>query len=241
MSYPYKPQKTKSRFYVPTTLADDFREFLNNDIPNTVMDFQLLKNWYDKFGEQYKPTLIRGQIYPDSTKSRYENTDNNMNIRCDVQSGIQKGDMLIDPQGIIYVLDWFVAKQSNNAPSRALRCNMRLSVRRYYEEITDDDGFLIEPEGWKDLFTDLPANAYRYDGRPEYSSVSGTPGVSPNALTLMTLQYNELTKNVRINDRFMWGGQEYVIVDVDWVGVDFQKEFGTIKLQAKKAAGGMYD
>lgn len=238
MVYPYIPEKTQKRFHVPKTLADDFREFLNNDIPNTVMDFELLTNWYDRFADGYTPKYIRGEIYPDSTKSRYENTDNNMNIRCDVQSGIKKGDIVVDDKGTVYVLDWEVALQSNNAPSRALRCNMFLTVKRYHQEITDDEGYLIEPEGWTNIFEMMPANAYRYDGRPEYSAVSGTPGVVPNALTLMTFQLNEQTKNIRIDDRFVWGNEEYIVVDVDWVGIGIDG-YGTIKVQAKKAAGGI--
>lgn len=238
MSHPYTPRPTTNRFHVPKTLAADFTEFLNTDIPNTVMNFELLENWYDKFEENYEPIFIRGEIYPDSTKSRYENTDNNMNIRCDVNSGIKKGDIVIDDKGNIFVLDWEVALQSNNAPSRALRCNMFLTVKRYVPEVVDLDGYLISEEGWTNLFENMPANAYRYDGRPEYSAVSGTPGIMPNALTLMTFQYNSFTKNIRIDDRFVWGNDEYLIVDIDWVGVGLDGA-GTIKIQAKKVPGGM--
>lgn len=236
----YIPQGTQKRFYVPMTLAQDFREFLSNDIPHTVMDFELVTNWYDRFVDGYEPHYIRGEIYPDTTKSRYQNTDNNMNIRCDVDSGIKKGDIVVDDEGIVYVLDWFVAKQSNNTPSRALRCNMPLTIKRYHEEITDEDGYCVEPEGWSNIFVNMPANAYRYDGRPQYSAVSGRPGISPDSLTLLTVQFNEKTRNIKIDDRFEWGGEEYIIVDIDWVGVTFLQNFGTIKLQAKKAPGG-YD
>lgn len=238
MSKPYIPMPTSNRFHVPRTLASDFTKFLDQDIPNTVMNFELIKNWYDKFEEDYQPFYIRGELYPDSTKSRYENTDNNMNIRCDIASGIRKGDMVIDENNIIYLLDWEVALQSNNAPSRALRCNMYLTVKRYQEEKTDEYGYLIEPEGWVNVFENMPANAYRYDGRPEYSAVSGTPGIAPNALTLMTFQKNDLTKNIKVNDRFTWGNEDYYIVDIDWVGVGLD-DAGTIKIQAKKVAGGM--
>ena len=95
MSIPYVPQGTTKRFKVPRTLAADFDSFLEQDIPNTVMDFEWIRRWYDKANDNYTPTYIRGEIYPDSTKSRYENTDNNMNIRCSLKSGIRKGDMLI--------------------------------------------------------------------------------------------------------------------------------------------------
>lgn len=262
MPYPYIPEKTQKRFYVPKTLAADFTEFLQNDIPNAVMNFELLHDWYDKHSTGYHPHYIRGEIYPDSTKSRYSNTDNNMNFRAAVDSGIQKGDMIIQPDGTIFILDWEVALESNNAPSRALRCNMYLTVYRNRAEVTDDNGFLSDDgdvlidqdgfviqnnqeetatriEGQDTIVESIPANAYRYDGRPEYSAVSGTPGVTPNALTLMTVQYNEQTKNIRIDDLFTWGDVVYKIVDVNRVGVHIDESHGVLTLQAKKASGGI--
>lgn len=256
MSIPYIPQRSNSQFYVPKTLADDFDTFLNNDIPDTVMNFVLLHNWYDQESDSYEENLIRGEIYPDSTKSRYEDTDNNMNFRASRTSGIKKGDMLIDEKGVIYVLDWEVALQSNNAPSRAVRCNMNLEVTRKLnnpvaktgEELIDDMGFVIEPSQEEEskeyssittIVPSIPCNAYRYDGRPEYSALSNSPGVVPNSLTIITVQYNNCTKNIHIGDNFVWGNQIYEIIDINYVGINLLTGDGTLKLHAKKSAGGM--
>ena len=239
MPIPYVPTGTSKRFKVPRTLAADFRAFLNQDLPNQVMTFELLPDWYAQFEGNYEKSYIRGEIYPDSTKSRYEDTDNNMNFRADVESGIKKGDMIIQPDGTIFLLDWFVALESNNAPSRAVRCNVVLTITRFTEEEVDEDGFLLTPEGLVTVVDRLPVNAYRYDGRPEYSAVSGTPGTSPNALTIFNCQYNNQTKNIRIDDRFEWGNETYQVVDVDRVGIDISETFGVLKIQAKKMAGGI--
>ena len=254
MSNPYVPQGTSKRFRVPRTLAADFDAFLNNDIPNTVMDFELIHNWYDRLDENYKPKYIRGELYPDSTKSRYENTDNNMNIRCSLTSGIQKGDIVIEPDHTIYILDWDGHKESNNIPSRALRCNLYLQVYEHENAFTDEEGYVIDDEGFvvnnepfvsddekrKIICHDIPANAYRYDGRPEFVAVSGTPGTIAGVLTLMTVQYNDQTKNIKIGHYFDWQNATYEIVDVNYVGVDITSTFGTLKLQAKRAAGGLH-
>ena len=257
MSIPYVPQGTTKRFRVPRTLAADFDAFLEQDIPNTVMDFELLHDWYDKFKVDYTPKYIRGELYPDATKSRYENTDNNMNIRCSLTSGIRKGDMVIEPDHTIFILDWNGHKESNNIPSRALTCNLYLEVYEIAGSVVDDEGYLIDDEGFvisgekyavDDPQNDkrhiivhkIPANAYRYDGRPEYVSVSGTPGTVAGVLTLMTVQYNEQTKNIKIGHYFDWQDTTYEIVDVNYVGVDITGTYGTIKLQAKRAAGGLH-
>lgn len=255
MSIPYVPQGTSKRFRVPRTLAADFDAFLNQDIPNTNMDFEILKNWFDKFKDDYEPEYVRGEIYPDSTKSRYENTDNHLNLRCSVTSGIRQGDMLIEPDGSIYVLDWNVHLQSNNAPSRALKCNFMLEVKRYEDPQTDDEGYVVDDLGYvvsgekynintsdskKIIVPAMPANAYRYDGRPEYVAVSGTPGTIAGALTLISVQFNEYTKEVKIGDKFDWGGNTHEIVDIDGVDVDINQEYGVLKFQAKRAAGGLH-
>lgn len=239
MSRAYVPLESRTRFYLPPTLESDFDNFLANDLPNQVMDFELIDDWYaPREDAKYKKKIIRGELYPDSTKSRYEDTDNNMNIRCSLSSGIKKGDIVIPSnRREIFVLDWEVAPESNNLPSRALRCNMYLNAKRWREEEVDKEGFLIAEEGWNVVCKGMPANAYRYDGRPEYSAVFGTPGISPNALTLLTVQYNRYTKNIRIDDRFVWGNTDYTIIDVNFVGVGLDDK-GTIKLQARKTAGG---
>ena len=255
MSIPYVPQGTTKRFRVPRTLAADFDAFLNQDIPNTVMDFELLHDWYAQFKDEYEPNYIRGEIYPDSTKSRYENTDNNMNIRCSLTSGIQKGDMIIEPDNTVFILDWNGHKESNNIPSRALRCNVMLNIKRYEDAQVDDDGYVIDENGYvvssepfdngnegkHNVIVDrLPANAYRYDGRPEDVAVSGAPGAVVNALTLITVQYNCKTKHIKVGDTFDWGDQTYEIIDVNRVGLDIFATHGTLKLQAKKKAGGLH-
>lgn len=234
----YVPAESSSRFYVPRTLASDFTNFLNNDIPGSVGDFKLIENWYEQKKEDYSPTIIRGEIYPDSTKSRYSNTDNNLNFRSDINSGIKKGDILIGPDDVIYLLDWEVPPQSNNRMSRALRCNSMLAFLRYMPEEVNADGYLISEEGWKCIADSIPCNAYRHDGRLEFSSNSHLPGVIPNTITLVTVQYNEKTKYLKNDDIFVWGNDTYVIADVNLVGVNINGTSGTISIQAKKKAGG---
>lgn len=236
MANAYTPTASSSRFYVPRTLASDFTNFLQNDIPGAVGDFTLIEDWYAQ--DDLSPTVIRGEIYPDSTKSRYSNTDNNLNFRSDVHSGIKKGDMLIGPDATIYLLDWEVPPQPNNAMSRALRCNLQATFSRYQAEEVDRDGYLIREEGWAQIAENIPCNAYRHDGRLEFSANSTQPGLIPNTITLLSVQFNEKTKNIKTDDVFTWGNETYVVADVNLVGVNMAGTSGVIQIQAKKKAGG---
>ena len=241
MSKPYVPAGTKTRFFRPPTLAQDFTEFLDGDIPNMVMDFTLLKDWYAQFEDGYEPTIIRGELYADSSKSRYSNTDNNMNIRCDVNSGIKKGDMLIaSNNGDVFILDWEVALQHNNAPSRALRCNFNLTVERNMPEQTDQFGYLIQEEHRAKIVDALPANAYFYDGRnASYYAANSNPGISPEVNALITVQFNEQTRNLKVSDEFLWGNDRYIVTDISYVGVNRAGASGTLALQSLQKPGGI--
>lgn len=159
-----------------------------------------------------------------------------------MDSGIRKGDIVINSDnGLPYILDWQVHPESNNLPSRALYCNLYLTIERDYEEV-DSRGYLIEESGKKTIVDHLPCNAYRYDGRPEYSASSNTPGVSPNAYTLMTVQFNEQSKHIRVNDEFEWGEDIYKVVDVSRVGVDLAETHGCLTLRCRRKSGGLdYD
>ncbi len=238
MSKPYVAQGTTRRFYVPKTLEADFDAFLENDIPGSVGDFVLLTNWYDQFKEGYEKKTIRGEIYPDATKSRYTNTDNNLNFRASRSSGIRKGDMIIDPDGNVYVFDWDIPPEANNRSTRALRCNTYLTFYRHVDDEVDANGYLIREGGKRVIADNIPVNAYRYDGRPEYTVHAGTPGIAPDALTLMSLQYNPVTDDLRIDDEFMWGYETYRVVDISLAGVNLNKDSGVLKLQVMKKAGG---
>lgn len=229
-------------FYVPPTLAADFDDFLNTDVPNQVGDYEVIHDWYERTKSGYEPKMIRGEIYPDSTKSRYENMDNQMNFRASVTSGIRKGDIIIQQDtGKIYLLDWEVALETNNAPSRALRCNFNLTIERDMPEEVDEDGYLMWEGGKKTIVDALPCNGYRYDGRPEFSTIRSTPGIAPNALSIVVVQWNTHTDDIRIGDRFVWGYETHVIVDIDLFGLSADKTSGVLRLLTRKEAGGAVD
>ena len=57
---------------------------------------------------------------------------------------------------------------------------------------------------------------------------------------MLSVQYNDSTKNIRIDDVFDWADETYRIIDIDRVGVGINADWGVLKLQAKKAEGGLH-
>lgn len=234
MSKPYQAEASSTRFFIPPTLQSDFDNFLDTDIPNTVMNFEVRKDWYSD-----ESTTIRGELYPDDTKSRYTNTDNYLNFRTSLSADVRKGDILTDENQTIYLLDWSIAPESNNKPSRLFKCNFYCTITRLVEDEVDDDGYLKQEGGEQIICDRMPCNIYQYDGRPDYAAQTDSPGLVPNVVAVMTTQYNSRTKNVKIHDKFLWGDTVYEIVDVDRIGLAMDEQSGTIVFQAKKKAGGM--
>lgn len=103
-----------------------------------------------------------------------------------------------------------------------------------YREALD----MIQEAGNVIIANKIPCNSYRQDGRLEYTTNSEKPGLIPNTVTMLTVQYNEQTKNLRVNDIFIWHDSEYEIADIDYVGVNLNNTSGTLSIQAKKKVGG---
>lgn len=225
-------------FYVPKTLKEDFDDFLQSDITNQVITTTVFHDWYAvDASEEY-----RCEWYPDSTKSRYENTDNNINVRFSLDANVHKGDIIQHTNGDLFVLDWEIPPESNNKASRALRCNFIFKVDRWINDIVDPNtGMLVTAGHYETIVPEIPANAYHYNGRPENSVVYGTPGVVPNDLTILTVQYNSKTKLIHIKDTFFWGNDQLEIISISNIGLDLVHPDGkgVLIIQAKKLAGGI--
>lgn len=228
------------KFYVPPTLKQDFDNFLSSDVPDQVRDVQLIKDWYAIESEDYTPTIIRAEIYPDSSKSRYINTDLSLNVRFSKDADVKQGDYIkVDDD--IFILNWHVFKMSNNKPSRLQYCNTRLTFTKFQDAIVDNRGLITQPAGRVNIAENIPANVYRYDGRPEWSVNRSAPGVNADAQTMLCIQYNQKTANIRAWDQFIWGGVEYVVADVHYTGMNPNLNDGMLSLQAKKKAGGVIE
>lgn len=202
------------------------------------MPFETLHDWYAQFDSQYKKVFWNGEIYANPSKSRYSNEDNHLEIRFARYADVRKGDYIIDEDRVIYLLDWVIGPESNNKPSRCLRCNAKITFKKYVEEEVSWEGKVIKPQHWDEFVKDIPCNAYRYEGRPQFSAINGTPGISANALTVLSIQYNEKTKNIQIGDVFTWGTQEYIVIDVNLNGMDISGKYGMLTIQARMSPGG---
>lgn len=182
--------------------------------------------------------FIRCVMFPINWKSNFAAADEGVNIRTDFTHKIKKGDMILREDNEYYLLNWAVHSQVNNQPSQAKRCNLLLTIKRQVPEVVDNKGYLVSPAGVEAFIEDMPVCVYQYDGRPDYAPSFNTPGITADALTILDLQWNKKTANIKVDDEFVWGTSTFRIINVNMSGVNIDKTAGLLQLHARRVAGG---
>ena len=230
--------KSHKNFRPPATIEDDFRRLLMHDVPHVNYTFELVRDWYEIREEGYEPTYIRAQQTPIDWKSKIGNSDMSTNFKTTHDIPIRKGDMVIREDGVVYLLNWNVTNHANNQATQSAECNVTLSFERWHDDITTEDGYLITPKGYTTIVPDIPGIHVEYAGRPDYSGAQNQPGISPDHLITVYVQWNPTTKNIFLDDEFVIGRFRYRVINVSVAEVNIDQEYGVLTLNAKRVAGG---
>ena len=236
-----KVQGSIKDFRPPPTIEDDFRRLLAHDVPHVNYSFELIRDWYRAQEEGYEPVMIRAQVTPIDWKSKIGNSDMSYNFKVTHDIPIHKGDIVIREDGKIYMLNWNVQVHANNQATQNCECNDCVEFCRKVLDVTDDFGFVVEPEHLEVIVPSIPIIHVEYAGRPDYNTTQWQPGVNSDHLIAVQIQYNNRTKALRANDTFEMDHSTYRIINVSFAQVDINKEYGIIDLYAKRVAGGGLD
>ena len=223
-------------FVVPPTILSDYKNYLYSDKPHTVYDFQILKNWYDKF-KDIERVYIRAEYTPINWKSKVGNSDLNKNFRTDYDVKINKGDLCIREDGLIVMLNWQIQEEPNAQATQAIECNHMVTIKRSYDAVADKRGYKLFDAHDEIIVDSMPCIMSEYAGRPDFSAAQNTPGISADMLMICQLQFNEYTNSVRIGDTFEYDSFTYRIVNRVSVEVDISKTYGVIRFEARRVAG----
>lgn len=132
-------------------------------------------------------------------------------------------------------------RKPNVQTTQAKDCNSMLEIWRTMPEVLDDRGFVIAPAHDECVIPSVPCVWTSHSGRPDYAVAYNTPGIHPDALFDGWVQWNSTTRNIRIGDEFIWGGERMRIVNLHISEVEMMQEYGIIDLNAKRVAGGDLD
>lgn len=244
-------KKSGKDFRPPATIEDDFRRLLEHDVPHVNFTFELIRDWYATMEDGYEPVYLRAQQTPIDWKSKIGNSDVSTNFKCTHDIPIHKGDIVIREDGRVYLLNWAIQYHPNNQATQSAECNLYLKMRRKAEPETDEYGYVIsdggeeiDEDGYRTILEGLPAIMSEYQGRPDFSSNQGQPGITGNHLIELQVQWNAKSKLVRLGDVFEAGSFTYIVENINIEQTDLHEEkhtdevYGIVKFQARRLAGG---
>ena len=188
--------------------------------------------------EGYQPEYIRGQQTSIDWKSKIGNSDMSTNFKTDYTHAIQKGDMVVREDGMLFMLNWNITLHANNQATQSVECNAIIDVTREVPDIVDAKGYLIEEGGRKAICPGLPVSHSEYAGRPDYSGASMQAGMHPDHLISVYCQWNQATRKIRLDDEFVLGDFTYRVMNISLAEVQIDKDYGVLTINAKRVAGG---
>lgn len=229
---------TNRRFRSPKTLQSDWYNELMEDKPYVNYTYELLHDWYDQFKDDYIKHIFRGQQLPIDWKSKIGNSDSSYNLKTLHTVPIRKGDIVLRDDGDIFMLNWAIQAHANNLTTQAARCNFIITVKRERPERVDSEGFLIADSSFDTIVDQLPCIVTEYQGRPDFQEYVNVPGITPDNLLSLSLQWNDKTREIELGDTFAYGKFNYRVVNYVMTEINKEMTSGILILNAKREAGG---
>ena len=239
-TYACEVKETQNHFKQPPRFQDDYTRVLMTDHAHTNYWFKLCRDWYeDKDKPEDEAIWIRGEQTPIQWKSAIGNADMKTGFNTDWDIPIYRGDMLIRrSDNKIYMLDWNVQEYPIAQNSQTIECNHYFEFYREMPELTDENGYLIQEKGPQIVIPKIPGVVAEYTGRPDFEVVQSTPGITAVDLLTCYVQWNPITKKMRLNDTFRFGQFTYRVENISIERVEITKTHGEIMFHARRVTGG---
>lgn len=227
-------------FKPPAQIETDFIRLLNHDVPHTNFTYELIHDWFQRDADGYKKIFIRGQQTPIDWKSKIGNSDMSSNFKTSYEVEVQKGDIVIREDGVLYMLNWNITMHPNNQATQCVECNAVVDfTREKPPEVDPMTGIRTgAPGGRETIVAQMPISHSEYAGRPDFSGSSGQAGMHPDHLISVYLQWNPTTRQIRLDDEFIMGDFTYRVINISLAEVQVDKDHGVLTLNAKRVAGG---
>ena len=162
--------------------------------------------------------------------------DEKPQFRTMIDVPIHQGDAVYIPgQERYYLLEKEPQKDVDCYSTLATPCNGRVTVTHRTEDLTDDNGYLIEAGKDVDTIFDIPCVVTHHPG---YSSTQSTPGTVIEDALIITLQRNPFAEWIQRGERVTIKGDSkaYTVTDIYMDG-NPETGRGIIRLVCHAAAG----
>lgn len=206
------------RFYIPPNLQRDFTDSLNALGTDAVINFDPLNK-------------VKVRLDKVNYRTRNGITNSDDVVFAELSSNLKMGDYLSYKNETMLITQL----KENEFPKcyefTTTTCNTKLNVTRYQLMVQDEDGNIITPEGdvniAEDLFCSTLFNSF------QFKTTVGNVGVVPENQLLISCQFNDITKDVKIGDKFVWF-DEYRIISIDRSQIDISNLYGLLSFNAER-------
>lgn len=209
------------RFYVPPNLQKDFQDALASGLATSFtrnfVSTDIFKAIVPEIDYRAKSgTTIRGQ------KPMYG----------DINVPLILGDYLQNSNGIYIVTMLEVEKFPQCYRIYTDSCNVKLSITRYEKEVYDSDGNITQTAGDYPIVSDIYCSSIMSGS--QFQTNTGAVGIVPYDNLLIQTQFNDNTKVIAIGDNFIYFGQKYQVISLDYSQIDISGTSGMLVIIGKK-------
>lgn len=221
--------------HVPPQLESDFDRVLATDFRHVNFTFERYPDWYNK---AKTPEIFRGQVTPINWKSKYSGSDTSSNFRVSRSTEIQKGDIIkkvknLDHDDKYYIVIWQVENEINNKKTQIQDCNAFIT----FENDPEAD---IDPDTWQEIYVpdnsivakDMPCIIYEIPLKYNYGITMNSPGIAQSVPLQIITQYNNKTKDIKIETKLTWHGRIFKVISLSYGEVDVDGDSGLLSMYA---------
>lgn len=216
------------RYYIPPRMKENYNDFLQTEACHTL--------YYCKNVAVDNPEWVRfrGEISPIGYKSKQYSSDNSFNVRFSLDDNIEKGDIVIydDKQ---YLVTWQINKDKHDSKRSIIELmpyNLTFRRKGLGRPKVDSFGNIIEQAGDNIVCVTRAMNVS--GSHLELRLKTGQPGLFASSRFSITVQSNEATRKIAVDDYFNLMGSQYVIRDIRYDQLNYDSETGLLIFEVDK-------
>lgn len=208
-------------FHVPPNLPQDYDDALEALGERCVLNYN-----------SATPVIFNSIISNIDFKSNMRGlSDNTRLLTCSKSLPIKKGDHVTDSKQNTYIIHWTPFEDINSRKSQIQLCTNHFNFDRWQEASFDMYGNTSTPA----LFVSVAKNIkgfFARAGMSAWNASDGGIGIEPSQKVFIGVQYNDLTRFIKITDRFKIKNINYMIVDIDYTQLNVGGTDGVLMLHA---------
>lgn len=220
-------------FFVPPTLIQDFDKFLLTDACHNI------SFCHDVLADNPIWITERAEVTKNTSKQR--TYDKGLKLTVSYNTQLQKGDVVLYKDEL-YLVTLNINDNQLNAKTTLMElASTPISfIRKYEDEINEDDGTIIQQGGYRQVF-DTIRGILANSSTVSYSVGASNAGLFPTNTIFVYLQANEHTLSLKCNDTFSLFNSTFIVRSVLYTELNYNQASGILILQVENTSTGDAD